>query len=80
MLWTNYFILPIEMYPSEAIKKQISLVTDVIHIFNQSIKVRLNIPSKLLWSRYSSVSIFKPPISESTLPIKHLNLQLFAIK
>jgi len=32
----------------ETIKKQISSVIDVIHIYNQSIKTRLNVPSKLL--------------------------------
>jgi len=48
MLWTNYFVHPIEMYPSESIKKQISSITDVIHIYNQSIKARLSKPPKLL--------------------------------
>jgi len=73
MLWTNYFVLPIEMYPLKIIKKQISSVTDVIHIYNQSIKTRLNIPSKLLLLRCNSVSILKPPISEGTLPVNQSN-------
>jgi hypothetical protein len=76
MLWTNYFVHPIEMYQSQTIKKQISSVTDVIHIYNQSIKASINIPPKLLSLRYNFVSKLKPPISGGTLPIKHKNLQL----
>jgi hypothetical protein len=73
MLWTNYVVLPIKMYPSEAIKKQISSVTDVIHIYNLSIKARLNIPPKLLLSKYNSVSLLKPSISEGMLPVSLLD-------
>jgi hypothetical protein len=73
MLWTNYFVLPIKMYPLEAIKKQISSVTDVIHIYNLSIKARLNIPPKLLLSRYNSASVLKPPISEGMFPVNLLD-------
>jgi hypothetical protein len=73
MLWTKYFVLPSQMYPSKAIKKQISSITDVIHIYNQSIKARLNIPPKLLLERSNPVSKLKPPISEGTLPVNLLD-------
>jgi hypothetical protein len=73
MIWTKYFVHPIQMYPLEAIKKQISSAPDIIHIYNQSIKARLNIPPKLLLERSNLVSKLKPPISEGTLPVNLLD-------
>jgi hypothetical protein len=42
-------------------------------MYNLSIKAWLNIPPKLLSSRYKYVSILKPPISKGTLPVNLLD-------